>query len=53
MQKYFFDYSITFTVFHFYDTGQNAFMVSHYFIYAAVQYDALYGMAEKAQTAFL
>jgi len=52
MQKYFFDYSITFTVFQIYDTGQFAFMVSVYNIHAAVQYDALYGLAEKEKAYF-
>jgi hypothetical protein len=52
MQNYFFDYSITFTVFQFYETGQNAIMVSVGRFYAAVQYAALYGMAEKGKTVF-
>jgi hypothetical protein len=49
MQKYFFDYSITFTVFQFYDTGQKAFMDAIYRINAAVQYAALHGMAENGE----
>jgi hypothetical protein len=52
MQKYFFDLSITFTVFQFYDTGQYAFMVTVKNIHTAVQYVALYGLAQKGKKTF-
>jgi hypothetical protein len=53
MQKYSFGYSFTFTVFHFYDAAELTFMVAFPGTHSAVQYAAVYGMAEKGKTAFL